>query len=83
MVLSPSNYNSRAGLAVVVPVTRQEKQYPFEVPLPPDVAVKGVVLADQVKSLDWRAREAKRIAALPAEVVEAILRRAALLLKLA
>lgn len=81
MVLSPSNYNSRAGLAVVVPVTRQEKQYPFEVPLPPDIAVKGVVLADQMKSLDWRAREVKRIAALPAEVVEAILRRAALLLK--
>ena len=80
VVLSPSHYNARAGLAVVVPVTRQEKQYPFEVLLPRGVAVRGVVLADQLKSVDWRAREAKRIAKLPEEIVSAILQRAALLL---
>jgi mRNA interferase MazF len=81
VVLSPAHYNSRAGLAVVVPVTRQEKNYPFEVPLPEAAAVAGVVLADQMKSVDWRAREAKRITALPSETVAAILQRAALLLK--
>lgn len=81
VILSPSNYNGRAGLAVVVPITRQGKQYPFEVPLPAGLPVGGVVLADQIKSLDWRAREIKRIAALPSEVIAAVLQRAGLLLK--
>jgi mRNA interferase MazF len=81
VVLSPSGYNGRSGLAVIVPVTRQEKGYPFEVPLPPDLPVSGVVLADQLKSLDWRARDAKRVAALPEEIIAAILQRAMLLLK--
>src|SRR5438128_12186336 len=79
IVLSPRSYNSRAGLTVFAPVTRQEKGYPFEVALPLNAPVKGVVLADQVKSLDWRAREAKLIAALPTEVVAKILAKSALL----
>jgi mRNA interferase MazF len=81
VVLSPQTYNRPAGLAIVVPVTGQEKQYPFEVPLPAGLPVQGVVLADQLKSVDWRAREARRIAVLPGDVITAILRRAALLLK--
>ena len=80
-MLSPTTYNAKAGLAVVVPVTQHEKHYPFEVRLPSDLPITGVVLADQLKSVDWRAREAKRIAALPREVLEAILQRAAVLLR--
>jgi len=56
VVLSPSGYNGRTGLMLCCPMTTQVKHYPFE------VAVAGsrqsVVLADQVKSLDWRARNA-------------------------
>ncbi len=70
LVLSPRRYNARAGLALVCPVTSRVKGYPFEVPLPPGLAVEGVVLADQVRSLDWRARTAERIARAPDEVVE-------------
>ena len=70
LVLSPRGYNAKAGLALVCPITSRVKGYPFEVPLPSGLAVVGVVLADQVRSLDWRARAAERIARAPDEVVE-------------
>lgn len=57
-VVSPRTYNGKVGLALMCPITSKEKGYPFEVA----VAVKkiqGVILSDQVKSLDWRAREAR------------------------
>ena len=63
-------YNRKVGLALLCPLTRQIKGYPFEVPLPPDLPVRGVVLAGQVKSLDWKARQAERIARVPDAVVE-------------
>lgn len=68
LVLSPSAYNGRVGLALLCPITSQVKGYPFEVPLPAGLPVAGVVGADQVKSLDWRARKATRIGAIPEEV---------------
>ena len=60
VVLSPAIYNGKAGLAVFAPITNQSKGYPFEVALPSGLAITGVVLADQLKSLDWRARRAIR-----------------------
>ncbi|WP_188883057.1 type II toxin-antitoxin system PemK/MazF family toxin [Alicyclobacillus cellulosilyticus] len=56
IVLSPIAFNRATGFAVVCPITRQKKGYPFEVPLPEGLVFAGVILADQVKSLDWRAR---------------------------
>src|SRR5947199_10236049 len=58
LVLSPSSYNRKAELALVCPITNQVKGYPFEVAVPQGLAVSGVILADQVKSLDWRERRA-------------------------
>lgn len=58
VVLNPSSYNGRAGMILCCPTTTRIKGYPFEVALsgtPP-----SVVLADQVKSQDWRARKAAR-----------------------
>ena len=52
VVLSPSLYNRRTGLALLYPVTNQKKGYPFEVTIPQGLNLNGVVLADQVKSLD-------------------------------
>ena len=69
LVLSPSAYNGRVGLALLCPITKQSKGYPFEVQLPASCPVEGVVLADQVKSLDWRARGAERAARVPAETL--------------
>lgn len=70
VVLSPKAYNSRAGLVVCVPVTNQIKGYPFEVVLS-GAGATGAALADQVKSLDWRIRQAERKGtASPAEMAE-------------
>ena len=59
VVLSPAAYNAKVGLALVCPITTHAKGYPFEVPIPGERVVAGVILADQVKSVDWRARRAK------------------------
>lgn len=73
LVLSPASYNGKVGLAILCPVTSQAKGYPFEVVLPEDSGVEGVVLADQVKSLDWRARKAKLIGRMPSRVTDEVL----------
>ncbi|HTG17989.1 MAG TPA: endoribonuclease MazF, partial [Blastocatellia bacterium] len=56
LVVSPGAYNKKVGLAILCPITSQVKGYPFEVALPDDLPIQGVVLSDQAKSLDWRAR---------------------------
>jgi mRNA interferase MazF len=80
VVLSPRIYNERSSLIVVVPVTRQIKGYPFEVVLPLDLPVTGVVLSDQIKSVDWHARDARFICSLPETILNNILQRAGVLL---
>jgi mRNA interferase MazF len=75
LVLSPAAYNGRVGLALLCPITGQAKGYPFEVAIPDGLAVTGVVLADHVKSLDWRARKATRICAVTGEVVAQVVSR--------
>jgi mRNA interferase MazF len=75
LVLSPSAYNGRVGLALLCPISSRAKGYPFEVPLPEGSPVPGVVGADQVKSLDWRARKAARIGSVPEKVVAEVVRR--------
>jgi len=79
-VLSPAAYNSRVGLAILCPITSQVKGYPFEVTVPSGLQVGGAVLADQVKSLDWQARKAEFICALPSATVSEILQRIGVLL---
>jgi mRNA interferase MazF len=73
LVISPYAYNRRVGLAIFCSVTSRPKGYPFEVALPEDLEVAGVVLADQLKSLDWRARRAARIAIVPDSVLAEVL----------
>jgi mRNA interferase MazF len=72
VVLSPLAHNQKVGLAILCPITGQEKGYPFEVRIPAGRAMTAVVLADQVNSLDWRARKAERMCALPAEVMDEV-----------
>ncbi len=80
VVLSPAAYNGQVGLALLCPITTQIKGYPFEVTIPSGLGVRGVVLADQVKSFDWRVRRAALICALPSETVVEILAKLTLLL---
>lgn len=70
LVISPGSYNRRVGLALCCPVTSQVKGYPFEVLLPRGLGVEGAILSDQMKSLDWRVRKARRIGTLPVEVLQ-------------
>ncbi len=75
LVVSPVAYNRRVGLALFCPLTTQVKSYPFEVLLPPGLKAKGAVLADQIKSLDWRVRKAKFLCRVPREVLDDTLAR--------
>ena len=68
LVLSARSYNTRASLAIACPITSHAKGYPFEVALPTDGAITGVILADHVKNLDWNARRAVFAGNAPAEV---------------
>lgn len=80
LVVSPAAYNAKVGLALCCPITSQKKGYPFEVELPPGLAVAGVVLADQLKSLDWRSRNAEVVGRAPQEAMEEVLAKLATLL---
>ena len=73
LVLSPKSYNNKVGLLICCPITNQVKGYPFEVQLPDNIGVTGVVLSDQVKSLDWKARNADFIANIPDETIRDVL----------
>jgi mRNA interferase MazF len=73
LVLSPLAYNRKVGLALFCPLTNQVKGYPFEVLVPAGLPVNGAILSDQVKSLDWRVRKARRICRLPAPIVDDVL----------
>ena len=68
LVLSPAAYNSRTSLLIACAMTSAVKGYPFEVGMPDG----GVVLADQLKSVDWRMRKAQRKGKAPAEVLQRV-----------
>jgi mRNA interferase MazF len=72
-VLSPESYNRKTSLLLACPITAKVKGYPFEVALPPGLPVGGVILADQIKSLDWKVRKALFIARASASVIEDVL----------
>jgi mRNA interferase MazF len=72
LVISPKSYNQRVGLALVCPITSRIKGYPFEVELPRGIKTEGAILCDQIKSLDWRIRSAKRIGSVPPPVMQEI-----------
>ena len=73
LTVSPRAYNAKVGLALFCPVTSRVKGYPFEVLLPQNLKIRGAVLSDQVKSLDWRARRVRRADKAPEAVVAEVL----------
>jgi mRNA interferase MazF len=80
LVMSPKLYNSKSGLALACPITTQVKGYPFEVVVPAGSGAGGVILADHLKSIDWRARRAERLGRCPEEVMGEVRARVAALL---
>ena len=80
IVLSPSAYNRKVGLAIFCPITSQVKGYPFEVVIPAGFNVSGAILSDQVKNLDWKVRRAELISKLPSSVTVEVLEKVGTLL---
>ena len=72
LILSSKSYNRRAALALACPITSHPKGYPFEVAIPTGAPVSGVVLADQLKSMDWMERRAEYAGRADDEVLEEV-----------
>ena len=81
LVLSPKIYNVRSGLALICPITNQAKGYPFEVVIPSGGSASGVILADHLKSIDWKARHAERLGRCSDEVMDEVRAKLAPLLR--
>jgi len=75
LVLSPETYNRKVSLAILCPITSQNKGYPFEVLIPEELEISGVILSDQVKNLDWKVRQAKFICKIPQPVMDVVLQK--------
>ena len=80
LTLSPASYNRKVGLAIFCPITNQVKGYPFEVLIPKGLKTSGAILSDQVKSLDWKARNASKICRISGDIIEEVLEKIGLLL---
>ena len=81
LVLSPAAYNGKVGLAILCPITSEIKGYPFEVLIPDGLKINGAILSDQVKSLDWKARQAEFVCKLPPDTMNEVLQKLGTLLK--
>jgi mRNA interferase MazF len=79
LVLTSRKYNAASGLCVACPITSRARGYPFEVSMPNDGPVRGVVLADQARSLSWEQRYVQRINRAPATLVADVRERIAAL----
>jgi mRNA interferase MazF len=71
-VVSPLSYNERSSLALFMPITKPKKGYPFEVILPDGLKIQGVILADQIKCLDWKARKVQFIEVAPEYLISEV-----------
>jgi len=73
LVVSNDLFNKSTGLCIACPVTNTRRDFPFHVSIPEDQSVTGVVMVEQVKSIDFRARDVKRIGSAPESVLEEVL----------
>jgi mRNA interferase MazF len=81
LVLSPAAYNGKVGLAILCPVTSHIKGYPYEVLIPDGLKISGAILSDQVKSLDWKARQAEFICRLPSTAFNEVVQKLSTLIR--
>jgi mRNA interferase MazF len=72
LVLSPISYNRKTSLALFMPITNKQKGYPFEVVLPAELKTQGVILADQIKCLDWQDRGIEFVEVAPECLIETV-----------
>jgi len=75
LVISPNIYNEKLNMALVCSITNVTKGFVFEVEIPPDLKVTGVVLADQIRTIDLRARNVETVDRVPPEILEQVLKK--------
>ena len=73
IVITPFSYNRIAKLAIVCAITNQKKGYPFEVDIPEGLKVTGVILSDQVRTIDWDARNVCIVDKAPSKCIEKVI----------
>jgi len=73
LVVSNTLFNRTTGLALACPLTNTDRHIPFHVPVPQDCILTGFVMADQIKSLDFKARQARLIEKAPQALLEEVL----------
>ena len=81
IVISPKKYNSKVGLALFQPITSKQKGYPFEVLLPKNLPISGVILSDRIKSLDWKIRKIKYICTIHQKYIQEVVNKFQVLIK--
>lgn len=79
LVISKIEYNRKTGLGIFMPITRQIKGYPFELVLSHD-EVKGGVLVDQIRCLDWKSRNCIKITSSPKAVIDVAIQKLKILI---
>jgi len=72
VVMSPSIYNGKTGMALCCPITSHVKGYPFEVVVPADLKISGGILADHIRNIDWKTRRAEYLCKLPSKAFEEV-----------
>lgn len=80
ITLSTYEYNSKTYLGLFCPITSKVKNYPFEISLEDTLEIQGVILSDQIKSLDWKVREAEFICKASSSILNNVLSKVNLLL---
>ncbi len=70
LVVSHELFNKSTGLCIVCPITNTRRDFPFHVSIPDDQAIAGVIMVEQVKSIDFRSRKAKHIGKAPEAVLQ-------------
>ncbi len=73
LFVSNDLFNKHTGLCIACPITSTRRDYPFHISIPPGQDVTGYVMVEQVKSIDFRSRNAKRIGTAPAPVLQEVL----------
>jgi mRNA interferase MazF len=80
VVISPKEYNEKVGLGLFCPITSKVKNYPFEVKIA-DEKIGGVILSDQIKSLDWKTREIEFITKITSAQIDEVISKLSVLLE--
>lgn len=81
LCISNKDYNEKTGLALFCPCTSVIKGYPYEVLITGTKKIQGVILADQIKSLDWKTRNISFIASIPSSHLDEVLAKLSTLLE--